>query len=207
MIFDFDDFGGNHVISNMCQSRDCRKELDILHGINPAFKVTLFAIPDEMTRELLDWCKANEAWVELGVHGIKHTSNYEFEKITYQEVEDLIYGDPSRSLMLERYFKKLFKAPGWQISDDAFKWLQDAGWMVADQSYNDARRPGELKTYVNDNGNFIARPNGSAGGFHVEAWHGHVWNCVGNGIEETFEQVKSLVENAKNFEFVTEILQ
>jgi hypothetical protein len=49
VIFDSDDFGCNHVISDQCQSHDCRDALLMLKEANPAFKVTLFAIPGEMT--------------------------------------------------------------------------------------------------------------------------------------------------------------
>ena len=55
IVFDSDDFGANHEISNMCQSHDCRDALLKLKEVNSAFKATLFAIPGEMTQELLDW--------------------------------------------------------------------------------------------------------------------------------------------------------
>ena len=187
IVFDSDDFGANHVISDMCQSHDCRDVLDKLHIANPAFKATLFAIPGEMTQELLDWCRDNNSWIELGVHGFYHTSNYECEKITRSDFNHLMLKFDN---MIENYFVKLFKAPGWQISDDAFEWLDDHGWMVADQAYNDNRRPEELPVYiVNDN-----------------SIHTHTWNCVGNGVYELFDELLNKVNNETEFRFVSEVI-
>ena len=196
MTIDLDDFGCNHVISNMCQSHDCRDKLDQLHYANPNFKVTLFAIPGEMTYELLEWCKANRGWVELAVHGITHSSNYECSEMEYEDIDRIMaFFKP----MLDDYFVKGFKAPGWQISDAWYLWLKDNGYWVADQSYNNNRRL-MIPAYVNNNGNF------SANGNPVEAWHGHTWDCVGNGIYESYQEVERLVKNATDFKFISEVL-
>lgn len=200
MLFEWDDFGANHIISDMCQAHDCRDQLDKLHIMNPAFKATLFAIPGEMTLEMLGWCKANSSWIELGVHGFFHTSNYECEKMS---TADFAYMMNLFNPIIANNFAKLFRAPGWQISDGALQWLADHDWIVADQSYNDNRRPLNLKSYVNDNGNF--RVAGEA----VEAYHGHVWDVgtkgnAPNGIYEDFENVKELVSKCEEFKFVTE---
>lgn len=199
MVVDFDDFGANHVISDQCQAHDCREKLDQLHYVNPAFKVTLFAIPGEMTQELLNWCEANNGWVELAVHGFYHTSNYECAELSYEQFDGFMRGLLQDTI--GNYFVKGFKAPGWQISDDAFRWLKDNGWWVADQAYNDGRRPEGIKAYINNNGEFSNQD-----GLMIEAWHGHTWDCVGNGIYETFDQVKALVQKAKDFKFVSEVL-
>lgn len=195
LVCDWDDQGANHVISDQCQAHDMRPYLDKLHYVNPNFKATLFAIPAEMTIEQLDWFDANKAWVELAAHGWKHSDNWEASKWTYEEA----------ALYLGRVedigvFVKGFKAPGWQISDDTYTWLRDNGWWVADQGYNDSRRPKYLRAYVNYDGVF------KVDGAPTEAWHGHTWNCVGNGIEETYDHVKGLVQNTESFEFVSEIL-
>lgn len=185
MIYEFDDFGSNHIISDMCRTRDCRSELDQLHIINPAFKVTLFTVPGEMTPELYNWVGANSDWVHIAWHGFYHTSNYECEKMTYQEFDDLMNSFSNVALAYE----KGFRAPGWQVSDDIYKWLYDHDFWVADQDYNDHRRPEKLKVYkVGSN------------------WHGHVWNCVGNGIEETLEQLKGLVKVTPEFKFISEVV-
>jgi hypothetical protein len=186
-VFDSDDFGCNHIISDMCQSHDCRDVLDELHRANPAFKATLFAIPYEMTQELLEWCELNQAWVQIAMHGFKHTSNYECVDITYQEFDDLM--KPIEE-MVELYFVKGFKAPGWQISDEAYEWLLKNDWWVADQDYNDDRRPKELPVYK-------VGPN---------SVHTHTWNCMGNGVYELREQLIEKASTYPEWKFITEVI-
>lgn len=198
MIFEWDDFGANHVISDMCQSHDCRDQLDKLHILNPAFKATLFAIPGEMTAELLAWCVANSGWIELAVHGFYHTSNYECEKMTYTEFDSLMVDAP----IIAGFFKKIFRAPGWQISTDAIEWLADHNWIIADQGYNDERRP-EMLAYVNYDNNFTVYDGKNPYG--VEAYHGHTWDVGWNGIYEDYAKVEDLVKNCKEFKFVSEL--
>ena len=196
MIFEWDDFGANHVISDQCQSHDCRDQLDKLHILNPAFKCTLFAIPGEMTLELGNWCDANKSWIELAYHGAFHTSNYECEKMSYEEF-DAKMQDAFR--IFGGLFADGFRAPGWQISDDIYRWLKDHGWWVADQGYNDHRRPKDLRAYVNYDGVF------KVGGEEVPAYHGHTWDVGWNGIYEDYDKVESLVREAKEFKFVSEL--
>ena len=185
--WDFDDWGANHIISDMCQSHDCRDALLQLKSANSNFRVTLFAIPGEMTWELANWCKENAEWVSLAVHGFFHTSNYECEKMNYRTFDILM------DTVQEHWpssFIRGFKAPGWQISDDIYKWLLDNGWWVADQAYNDERRPKGLPVYkVGEN-----------------SVHGHTWNCVGNGIYETLPQLLEKVKQTDDFRFVSEVV-
>lgn len=196
MIFEWDDFGANHKISEQTQSHDCRDKLDQLHYANPNFKATLFAIPGEMTMELLRWCKANEGWIELAVHGFYHTTNWECYEMTYEE-----FGENMQEFgeMLETSFKKIFRAPGWQISTDAMRWLADHDWLIADQGYNDDRRP-EMRAYVNYDGNF------QLDGQDVEAYHGHTWDVGWNGIYEDYENVVARVKEAEDIKFLSELL-
>lgn len=188
IIWDADDFGANHVISDMCQAHDCRDQLDKFHIANPNFKATLFAIPGEMTPELLNWCEANSNWVELAVHSFYHTSNYECEKMTYEEFDEHmeLFQD-----MIEDYFVKGFKAAGWQISDACYQWLLDNDWWVADQSYNNERRPKNLPVYI----------------IGENSRHFHTWDCVGNGVYELEEQILGELEIETDFRFVSEVIQ
>lgn len=187
IVFDADDFGANHVISDMCQSHDCRDQLDKFHIANPAFKATLFAIPMEMTGELLGWCKANNSWIELAQHGFMHTSNYECEKFTYDEFDMLM---SNMSWLTQEFFVKGFKAPGWQISDACYEWLHDNGWWVADQAYNNERRPKELPVYI----------------IGENSMHHHTWNCVGNGVYEQEEYILDRIKDETEFKFVSEMI-
>ena len=200
-VFEWDDFGANHVISDMCQSHDCRDKLLELKEINPDFKATLFAIPGEMTYELLEWSKKNKSWVELAYHGIFHSSNYECERMTYNEFNfkmtalEIAYGN---------YFVQGFRAPGWQISDGIYRWLQERDWWIGDQGYNDDRRPAYMDAFVNYGGKFKVLPR-VGNPYDVEVYHGHTWDVGWNGIYEDFEKVKVLVNEAKDFQFVSEL--
>lgn len=201
MVFEWDDFGCNHEISNACQSHDCRDQLYRLKEVNPAFKATLFTIPAEVTVELLNWRQANANWIEFAVHGFTHSSNWECNEWTYDQMDNAM-----KVVQAYNSFVKVFRAPGWQISSDCFKWLLDHNWVVADQSYNDDRRPLGLRAYINNNGEFRVSGRKEP----VEAYHGHTWNvgAVGsdpNGIYEDFDKVEKLVKEAKEFKFVSEL--
>ena len=54
-------------------------------------------------------------------------------------------------------------------------------------------------------GNFVAW-NGDQDTDIGTAWHGHTWNTMGNGIEETMPQLRELIKNVKLFQFVSEVL-
>lgn len=197
MIFEFDDFGCDHIISDMCQSHDCRDQLMRLKELNPKFKVTLFAIPAEMTMELLGWCQQNRDWIQLGVHGFFHSSNYECNEMTYNDFDFMMR---AFSAIIDKNFVKVFRAPGWQISTECMDWLNDNKWIIADQAYNDHRRPLGMLSYVYNDGTKTFR----AAGKEVEAFHGHVWNCMGNGIYEAYDQISSLASSAEDIKFITE---
>jgi hypothetical protein len=188
IVFDSDDFGCDHVISDMCQSHDCRDILLELKNANPAFKATLFAIPGEMTPELILWAVANRSWIELAVHGIFHRSNYECAGLTAEQFkQDMAFVEDAGFI---RFFAKGFKAPGWQISDGVYQWLKNNGWWVADQAYNDERRPTDLPVYkIGEN-----------------SIHTHTWNCVGNGVYELYDQLVEQVKDETDFKFVSEVV-
>jgi hypothetical protein len=188
----------------MCQSHDCRDVLLELKKVNPKFKATLFAIPGEMTPEMLIWCWQNTSWIELAVHGFYHASNYECEKLSYRQFDELMkHTTLTRTL---DFYVKGFKAPGWQISDDCYRWLHDNGWWVADKSYNNERRPKELKAYVNYDGNDMRVHYKEKASELLPATHHHCWNCVGNGVYEQFDYLVDLVKEVDEFKFVSEAI-
>lgn len=190
IVFDSDDFGCDHIISDMCQSHDCRDVLLELKKVNPAFKATLFTIPAEMTPELGVWASINKNWIEVAVHGFYHNSNYECEKIIYDDFTQRMSWVAHDTL-----YTPGFKAPGWQISDDIYQWLKDHGWWVADQSYNNERRPKDLPVYIiNDDP-------------EITSIHTHTWNCVGNGVYELFDQLVEQIKDETEFRFVSEVVK
>lgn len=203
MIMEWDDLGADKVISDQCRSHDCRDQLDRLRILNPAFKCTLFAIPGEMTFELLEWCSANKDWVELAYHGIFHSSNYECEKMSYQEFDSKMTG---MMLSYDAYFVHGFRAPGWMIGDDIYKWLLDNDFWVADQGYNTERRPQELKAWVNEDNNFRVWKPGEGFGGYIPTYHGHTWDVGWNGIYEDYDKVADIVKNSTEFKFVSGVV-
>lgn len=191
MVFDSDDFGCSHIISEMTQSHDCRDALNTFKKENPKFKATLFTIPGEMTVELIEWAAMNRDWIELAWHGFYHRDNYECEKMTYKEFDSKMKGFGQ---LFGQFFVKGFKAPGWQISDDIYKWLLDNDYWVADQDYNDERRPTDLKVYkVNDNS------------IHTHTWDVGKVGSTPNGVYEYGEEVIKLSKD-KDFKFISEAI-
>jgi len=175
VIFDTDDF------------HDTNNRLDLLqqlHDANPLFRMTAFAIPAFCSQEFLD---SLPDWIEVAVHGWDHggiacTTADEAKDWTYDEALDVLLAAPGR-------FVDGFKAPGWQISDGTYLALEDLGWWVADQHYNDDRRPEHLRVHCEGDGNHI---------------HTHVQNVCGNGLEELFPRLLHRVASADSFELVSE---
>ena len=175
-VFDFDDF------------HEQNHRLDLLHQlkeINPAFRVTLFAVPACGTpafwESVPDWC-------ELVPHGWLHPDPHECQDWTYDEMARYIAA-------IEHdypWFVRGFKAPGWQINDDIYRALVDHGWWVADQHLEDHRRPKELPTYFYEDGD--------------DRHHGHIQNVCGNGLEETWEELVARVRTARRFTLCSESL-
>ena len=171
-VIDFDDFGQNN------------NRLDLLWALKmlrPDFRMTAFAIPMNGTPEF--W-NSVPPWIELAVHGWHHPDPREAEHWTYADMD-------KRMAQVPQAFVKGFKAPGWQISDPTYEWLARHDWWVADQDYNDWRRPSGLACYKIAEG----------------SWHGHIQNVCGNGLEETWGQVIEVVSKADEFLFASEALR
>lgn len=153
--------------------------LEELKALNPKFKCTLFAVPGLGSEHF--W-NSHPDWVELAVHGYLHPTPLECAEWTKERMLQAIDFKPEA-------FVNGWKSPGWQISDGTYEALLERGWWVADQPYNDERRPKGLKVHRLGDG---------------DHWHGHVQNDCGNGMEETWDQVVRLVEEADEFLFVSE---
>lgn len=171
MIVDFDDMhDSNHRLDLLQQ----------LHEINPAFKATVFVIPaltsDRFLDELPDW-------LEAVPHGWLHPHPREAEDWTYEHASRVLDScDHPR-------FVHGWKSPGWQISDGTYEALVERDWWVADQPYNDHRRPDGLRVHRLGDG---------------DHWHGHIQDVCGNGIEETWNQLCDTVKTCGRFELASE---
>lgn len=176
MIVDFDDF---------CEDNH---RLDLLHELkaaNPLFRCTLFAVP---ARGSTRFWEDVPRWCELAVHGWEHPDPFECNNWDTTRALELL-----RDPIVKTHFVRGFKAPGWQISDGCYEALCLEDWWVADQIYNDGRRPDGLLTHRYDR----------ESPYH---WHGHIQNVEGNGLEETWDELLAQVIAATHFEWIGEMV-
>ena len=172
MIFDWDDFHEhNHKYDRLWE----------LKRLRPDFRCTVFAVPGLGSDRF--WAAVPD-WIELAVHGWEHPDPYECAAWSRERMEQLL-DEP----VVQRYFVRGFKAPGWQISDGCYAVLRDRGYWVGDYPENNRRRPAGIYAHV-------------VGGF--DHWHGHIQDVCDNGLEETWPQLVDCVRNASSFEFVSE---
>jgi len=165
-----------------------------LKSLYPNFKITLFAIPNRCTPEILAQIKSL-GWIHFGVHGWQHDTNYECAEMTKDEALAMLsrvemqYGD---------IYEKGFKAPGWQIGTPVYEALLERGYWVADHVYNDDRRPQELPVYKLD---------------HPWCIHGHTWDIEGvpedqrNGIRQLIEERGLDFTPETRFHFISEVVK
>lgn len=126
---------------DFCETNTDWDRLASIKRRNPDFRITLFTVPGLCSTDFISRMMEYE-WLELAPHGWLHKTARECEHWTLNEAR--------RCLELVEPFgmARIFKAPGWQISDDTYRALIEFGYTVADQSYNDGRRPSELKSYI-----------------------------------------------------------
>lgn len=171
MIFDTDDLYEGHDRLDLLQQ---------LKDANPAFRMTAFCVTGLGTESY--WNSLPE-WIECVPHGWLHPDPMEAADWTYDRAMEVILAKPGR--MVEGW-----KSPGWQISDGTYQALYELGWWVADQHYNDHRRPRGLRYHCEGDGDHV---------------HTHVGNVCGNGLEERFGEWLERVSRATSFELVSEV--
>jgi hypothetical protein len=120
------------------------------------------------------------------------------------------------------FITKGFKAPGWQISDACYRVLLDEGYWVADQKYNDERRPKALPVYrlrpggvdyVDQHGRMLwqgglADPRRSIN--QVQQIHGHIGHLGGhndNALELILPDVMKAARRDSDFRFIREVME
>jgi len=173
LIVDIDDF---------CEDNHKLDLLFKIRGSIPNLKVNVFTILGRCSDPFIAYVKTLD-WIDMIPHGWMHRDAYECKAWTLQEAKDYFE-------KIEKYnLTRGFKAPGWQISDETYIAAQQYGYWVADQDYNDKRRPKAVSVYKLDS------PNKK---------HYHIQDVCSNGIEESKEEILSLKGN--NFKFIKEIL-
>ena len=139
VFIDLDDFYEQH------------HSLDLLTEIKeeiPQFRVTLFTIPARCSMEFVRFVQTFD-WIDMVPHGWLHRDTRECETWSYRRALEFL------DVMEAFRLTKGFKAPGWQISDGTYLALLERGYWVADQTYNNHRRPTRLRVYLLDSSNKI----------------------------------------------------
>jgi hypothetical protein len=141
--------------------------LDKLKEELPTFRATLFTIPARCSIGFIQVMKDTRPWLDLVAHGWHHNTNRECQKWNRLACLDALAGAQEKGLTT-----KGFKAPGWHISHGCYEALEMLGYWVADQEYNDWRRPSGLRSYViRDTGPTMYRTEAEN---PVCAIHGHI---------------------------------
>lgn len=174
-IVDMDDF---------CEPNNDLHLLFQLRARRPGFKVNLFTVPGRCTFSFLQEVRKLD-WIDMIPHGWLHPTPRECEHWTYEQSVDYL------DWLEDQGYTRGWKAPGWMISQPMYQALQEFGYWIADQAYNNHRRPPGLRAYILDSPNKI---------------HGHIGNWGGqnaNALELIFDQVAAL---RGEFKFIKEVL-
>ncbi len=176
MIFDVDDMhDGNHRLDLLWQ----------LKRANPKFRMTAFAVPGLCTPRFLSTLPD---WIEVAAHGWMHGGP---DCSDPRECEDWSRDDTANLLdSLHPRFVHVWKSPGWQISDGTYEALLERDWMVADQHYNDRRRPIKLRSHCEGDG---------------DHHHHHVQDWGSNGLAESWSTILPAVTTADTFAMISEV--
>ena len=169
MYLDLDDF---------CAENSSWDLLVELKSQIPNLKVNLFTIIGRCPVEFIEDMK-QISWIDMIPHGFMHS--------TSRECQDWDYATSAAYLdYVDQYnLTKGFKAPGWQISDGMYQALLEKEYWVADQAYNNARRPAALKSYILSSVNRI---------------HGHIGHLGGTNLNE-LSLIMSQIVAFKHLEF------
>jgi hypothetical protein len=118
-------------------------------------------------------------YINMIPHGWLHPTPRECEKWTYTESFNYLWKINDLGLTHG------FKAPGWQISDGMYRALVDFKYWVADQHYNDNRRPQELPVF-----------------FHRDEHHFHIGHMGGHNANEIELHIDRLLQMKGEFGFI-----
>lgn len=158
------------TVDDFCETNH---KIDLLTRIHDATGMVfnLFTIPGLCSREFIEKAKLID-WIDMIPHGWTHPTSRECQDWGREKCEWYI------SLIEPMGLTKGFKAPGWQISTAMYETLNNHGYWVADQNYNDSRRPSTLKTHYPEAGKH----------FHI----GHMGGYNRNEIELNINHVMGL---------------
>lgn len=150
-------------LDDFCEDNTSLKLLEDIKRDIPGFRVTLFTIVGRSSKGFIDRINDDYDWIRMVPHGWEHRTSRECEHWSYDQSLDYLW-------MVTNNYPKLkpgFKAPGWQISDGMYCALAEMKFWVADQLYNNKRRPAGLPVYLLDSPDKIHGHIGHLGGFNA----------------------------------------
>lgn len=170
----------------------------------PNLKVTMFTVCWDLRYQLekgglpiskedfIPWVNAvkhavKEGWLEIAIHGLTHVPH------EFLELEPKLA--VSKVKFAEKFLKqtkipyvKIFKAPYWELRDDAKEEIKKAGFSVVEDGYYNWNIkdsfPVELDQVIG---------------------HGHVQDTMGNGIEEALINLMQIPEDYE-WKFISEVV-
>lgn len=176
----------------------------------PKFKITLFTIPNKTSYELRKLLDPHRNWIELAVHGWDHDSNYECWNWDYEKTQALM----NRLDFSAGDYIKVFKAPGWTITDKysgynadetlpihndpqgVYRALQDMDFIIFDRGYDKPARPEGAKIVCVDCNPDIV---------HMHTWDMITGDLAGkNGLRQVEELHGVPWDSNTTFKFVSE---
>lgn len=159
-------------LDDFCEENTEWPRLLKLKEIVPNLKLNLFTIPGLCSFKFIKEMRAVK-WIRMYPHGQLHTSSRECQFWTINQSLDWL------EALRDTGWIKGFKAPGWQISDGTYGALKELGFWVADQAYNNDRRPKELRSYILDSPNKIHGHIGHYGvGAHNDNALEYIWDDI-----------------------------
>jgi hypothetical protein len=197
IICDLDDFcDDDRSMEDLKRLRSIREQI-------PTFKVTLFTIPGRCSPEFISWMRTAHPWCDLVQHGWNHDSNYECKAWSKQDCKDFLAAGRDLGITTRG-----FKAPGWQISDGCYEALLEEGYWVADQLYNDPRRP-SMAAYVlwtKMRFTFTGRGLPDIKVLQIHGHIGHLGGHNGNALEFIMPQILEAGKTDPDFRFINEVM-
>jgi len=199
IIIDLDDFQPSAV------------NLDLLLKLKehfPKLKISAFTIPIDANlifgkikkEKVLEWAGLMRKldWVEFYPHGIAHTPN-EWQVNDKKKVEAMIKVMEKAFNDLDLPFKKVFKAPFWQLSKEAGEVLREHGYIIAE----DRNQPRMFKdSYVY---NWSLEEDFPKDEVLVKG-HGHLDGESENALDKVFLDLLYKLPNDAEFKFISEVI-
>lgn len=198
------------IIIDLDDFRTTAENLDLLVRMKehfPDLKITAFTIPIDPNlvfgkidkKKVFEWAELAKTldWIEIAVHGIAHTQN-EWNLTDNRKIEKMVDLMEKAFNDLKLPFKKIFKAPYWQLSKQAGRILRKRGYKIAEDR-NQQRLFKDSYVY-----------NWSLDEPIIEAdiikAHGHIDGESKNALDRVFLKIINELPQDAEFKFISEVI-